>query len=558
MDRTNVTDKGYTYNGQNYTNQTRTDSQGNQYTVAIPTAISASSLQTPQASLPITQPQYNTATQQSQIGQASAYVNNAYNTAQSQADQALQAQQDAYKNANTDVALLQSQMGGKGQDLVNAYNQQDQTGQSVNTLAAKLRQLNAQSQALGLDTMAKQQQEINNATGQNITQAAVQRNTADATRQNLIDTARIAMESAIVKADYDTAKSYADQMVQAKYDQKLADIEAAKTNLESIKYSLTSAEKKVAEATAQRLEKEKRDYEKKMADEQAVSNIGVTLRKYGVSDSIVKDVLSSKSINEALIKAGNNLQDPKALAEIKQINAEVRLKNAQADKLDREAQLTKEPSATEKKAAALAVTQAKSSAQAAHDKIETIDNILTYDAGISSRVGPNILSRGITGPAIGGAATGAAAASVIPGVGTLVGGAVGGILGAGKGIGAAVSGQGQQLSGAVHQLTAGLTLKELQDAKANGATFGSLTDGERNMLAAAATKLNDWEIKDDKGNPTGYWNIDESSFRQELKTIQELNKKALLKSQGTLISSDESSQLDSLFTPEQPSASQYY
>lgn len=288
MERTNQTASGYTYNGQNFTNQTRTDSQGNQYTVAIPSAISASSLQTPQATLPVTQPQYNTATQQSQASQANAYVNNAYNTAQTQADQDLQQQQDAYKQSNTDVALLQSQMGGKGQDLVNAYNQQDQTGQSVNTLAGKLRQLNAQSQALGLDTLARQQQEINKATGQNITQSAVQRNTADSTRQNLIDTARIAMESAIVKADYDTAKSYADQMVTAKYDQKLADIEAAKTNLEGIKYSLTSAEKKVAEATAQRLAKEKADTEKKMADEKQVNDMIIQASPVAPPDVMAK------------------------------------------------------------------------------------------------------------------------------------------------------------------------------------------------------------------------------------------------------------------------------
>lgn len=550
MDRTNVTDKGYTYNGQNFTNQTRTDSQGNQYTVAIPTAISTSSLQTPQASLPVTQPQYNTATQQSQAGQASAYVNNAYNTAQSQADQALQAQQDAYKNANTDVALLQSQIGGKGQDLVNAYNQQDQTGQSVNTLAGKLRQLNAQSQALGLDTMAKQQQEINNATGQNITQAAVQRNTADATRQNLIDTARIAMESAIVKADYDTAKSYADQMVAAKYDQKLADIEAAKTNLDSIKYSLTSAEKKVADATAQRLEAEKLATQNKMEQDKAISDVGMTLRKYGVKDSIVQDVLSSKNLNDAIIKAGNNLQDPKAQLELQSLKADIVYKQAQTAKINREAKLSQEPTAAEKKASVQAITQAKASVQAAHDKIDAVDAALGYTDGISSRVGTNMFGRGIVAPLVGGAIAGA-------GLGPL--GAIAGAgLAARSGITSSLTGEGQQLAGAVHQLTSGLTLQTLIDAKANGATFGALSDGERSMIAAAATKLNDWEIKDDKGNPTGYWNIDEKSFKNELKTIQDLSRRALLKSQGTLISPDEQKILDSAYGEQSAPASAYY
>jgi hypothetical protein len=44
MDRTNESATGYTYGGQNYTKQTRTDSQGNTYTVDVPTAISTAQL----------------------------------------------------------------------------------------------------------------------------------------------------------------------------------------------------------------------------------------------------------------------------------------------------------------------------------------------------------------------------------------------------------------------------------------------------------------------------------------------------------------------------------
>jgi hypothetical protein len=283
MDRTNETSKGYSYGGQNFTYQTKTDSQGNNYQVALPSTISTDSLATPPATIPVTQPQYNTGTQQTQAGQAQAYTNSSYADAQTQADANLKAQQDALTSSNSDLAQLQREVGGKGQELVNAYNQQDATGNSVNSLAGKLRALSAKSQALGLDTLAKQQQEINNATGQNITQTAVSRNTADATRQNLIDTARIAMESAIVKADYDTAKSYADQIVDAKYDQKLADIEAAKTNIENAKFTYTAAEKKQAEATTARLNKEQKDYEKKMADEKDVAKLIIDASPYAPS-----------------------------------------------------------------------------------------------------------------------------------------------------------------------------------------------------------------------------------------------------------------------------------
>jgi len=44
MERTNVTDKGFTYNGQNFSKESRVDSQGQSYSVDVPNAISAQSL----------------------------------------------------------------------------------------------------------------------------------------------------------------------------------------------------------------------------------------------------------------------------------------------------------------------------------------------------------------------------------------------------------------------------------------------------------------------------------------------------------------------------------
>ena len=462
--------------------------------------------------------------------------------------------QSQYGNIYSSLLGSQSQLGNKLSDQQGAY----ETG-GVNTSADQLRKLNAQIQALGLQNQSIPLQTQQEYAGRLSTQAGTEAIDTGKRRELALQALAIGQQAALAQADYQTAKDKADRMIELKYAQVENDINTKKMQLDYLdKVKLTPAQERLKQAQQNAIKQREAAVAEQKATESSLQDIGMTLRKYGASDSVVKDVLNSKTIKEAILKAGNNLQDPKAKLELQSLKADIALKYAQAAKANREAQLSKEPTMAEKKAAALAVTQAKSSAQAAQDKIESINNILTYDAGISSRVGPNVLARGIVGPAVGGAITGGATASVVPGVGTLVGAGVGGVLGAAKGIGSALSGQGQQLSGAVHQLTAGLTLKELQDAKANGATFGSLTDGERNMLAAAATKLNDWEVKDSQGNPTGYWNIDEASFRKELQTIQELNRKALLKSQGTLISPDEKSLLDSAFPEEQPSASQYY
>lgn len=71
----------------------------------------------------------------------------------------------------------------------------------------------------------------------------------------------------------------------------------------------------------------------------------------------------------------------------------------------------------------------------------------------------------------------------------------------------------------IDQLTSQLTLDKLIEAKKNGATFGALSDGERQVLASAATKINTWRIPGDNGKTLGYATT-ETDFKNELDTIK--------------------------------------
>ncbi len=73
------------------------------------------------------------------------------------------------------------------------------------------------------------------------------------------------------------------------------------------------------------------------------------------------------------------------------------------------------------------------------------------------------------------------------------------------------------------QLSNQLTLTSLQNAKANGATFGALSEGELNLLSSSATKLNSWAVKDKAGNITGY-NTTPEAFKAELDKINNFAK----------------------------------
>lgn len=79
-------------------------------------------------------------------------------------------------------------------------------------------------------------------------------------------------------------------------------------------------------------------------------------------------------------------------------------------------------------------------------------------------------------------------------------------------------GERQNFIAGVTQITDQLTIDNLVKAKQNGATFGALTDGEREMLARSATKINGWAQKDKNGKITGF-NASEKDFKNELDRI---------------------------------------
>ena len=109
-------------------------------------------------------------------------------------------------------------------------------------------------------------------------------------------------------------------------------------------------------------------------------------------------------------------------------------------------------------------------------------------------------------------------------------------------------GAGQEFAAGVNQLVNKETIDTLVDLKERGGTLGALSDQERILLQSAATKIGSWEMRDDKGNGTGEWNIDETSFKQELNTIKKLAKKALEKAGGTSnLQEDDIQQITDMF-----------
>lgn len=75
----------------------------------------------------------------------------------------------------------------------------------------------------------------------------------------------------------------------------------------------------------------------------------------------------------------------------------------------------------------------------------------------------------------------------------------------------------------VEKLRSNLTLDKLLQAKSQGATFGALSDSERQAIASAATKIGTWAITDDTGKVKGY-QTSEKNFKKELDSINNFAK----------------------------------
>lgn len=78
----------------------------------------------------------------------------------------------------------------------------------------------------------------------------------------------------------------------------------------------------------------------------------------------------------------------------------------------------------------------------------------------------------------------------------------------------------------VQKLLSEKTLQSLIDAKAQGATFGALSEGELKILQEAASTIGTWVIKDKNGNVKGY-NVSQKRFKEELDRIKQSYKNLL-------------------------------
>lgn len=92
--------------------------------------------------------------------------------------------------------------------------------------------------------------------------------------------------------------------------------------------------------------------------------------------------------------------------------------------------------------------------------------------------------------------------------------------------------QKNRLIAEVEELVGTKALQALVEAKANGATFGALSEGELNLLKNSSTKFGNWARDVDGDGKTDYYEIDEKTFKEELSSIKKEYENILKKTAG--------------------------
>jgi hypothetical protein len=424
-------------------------------------------------------------------------------------------------------------------DAANVANQALTTEQGK--LAALQASLNGKNYEFNTVIPNQAQQD---AVGRNGTQAGVQATTVSDQRKKLLEIAPLQLQvlsqqaavaaaqgnASLAQGILQSAQAHVDKLfqiqsadAQAQYDYKTKQIEAV--------YNYASAQQKAKlDAQQHKADQDHADQQAALKNAQEYAKLAIDSNQPELAAQITALDPKSKTYSQDLAKLQSQLKmSPQA-------KLDLQLKQLQIAKAQKELSLLGEPTPAETKATKAALLEAKSSIPVMQDKIQAVDVIKNLP-GLVSRVGTGIYSR--------------APQSFLGGVGQLSVGAL-----TPEDVLSSVSGSGQQFAGAVHKLTGGLTLQTLIDAKARGATFGALSEGELKILSDSATALNDWEIKDDNGKGTGFWDIDEGSFKKEMDTIKELTQRALFLSQGSVFSPDEQAIFDSINQATDPAS--YY
>lgn len=388
--------------------------------------------------------------------------------------------------------------------------------QTVQGLSGQLTQLQAEAQQIPLQL----QQE---AIGRGITIGGLMPLQTARLRTNAIASLGISAQLEASRGNLELALNLIDRKVDAEFAPRKSELETALQNIELLKADprLTIAEEERADKRTLRLQKELDSLEEARADRKKAGDILAEAASLGADSELQKRISESETSAEALrIASEGGFVDESAQLERslleEQIKSQITSRAINIAKFDIQRAKDKEEENAIVEAREEAIEANFRKIPAINDKIIRLESIFKP----ATDTEPSFTHRGLN------SAVGATPFGRIATIDVL--------------------GAKDDFIGSVQQLVSQETIDTLVNLKARGGTLGALSDQERIMLQNAATKIGGWAMTDpDTLKVTGY-DIDESSFKEEIAVLLNLTVRAKNAALGDTLSDEDSSEIDSL------------
>lgn len=313
--------------------------------------------------------------------------------------------------------------------------------------------------------------ELRSVTG--LTEAGRNAAAREINRKYAFEQADLALIQSAANRDYISAQAMADKRIELQLEPIKTALDTLKFVYEDNKDTFSKAEDRLFQTKISQDERAyKEQYDKAKTLQDTKLQLLAKARANEAPSSILSLIQSAETPEDAILAAGTYVNDrPSISTQVIDVGGKKLLINSKTGETIREFGEGETP------ATQLQLAQSQGN-------IENV-NTLLKDKYLTGAVGPNPLGR-------------------LNVIGGITGGTTNFVAG-------------------VEQLRSQLSLDSLINAKARGATFGALSEGELNILSNSASKLGTWALKDSNGDVIGY-KTSESNFKRELDKINNFAK----------------------------------
>lgn len=359
------------------------------------------------------------------------------------------------------------------------------------------------------------------------------------------------------------ARSYINTAVENKYKAIEIELTQRQARINELLPTLEKEEKQKALQLQLALTERQNNIESEKANEKIKRDLVTEAAANGAPESVLTEIINASSVNSAMLKSAPyvgllerqaaaraaqsaSLANRKALMELALKGDTSAMKQLGKFGEELQAQLDAEKTEEER----LRFEKTVNNAYEIQGKLaiaERIANSPAFEASTGSVQNNPFLKIG--GGALAGGGTMATVGSVVPGLGTLTGGVIGTIAGAGTATRNYLQTERakETLFDDVEAITSRETLQTLIDAKAEGATFGALSEAELDLLIQATNALSS-KIVYEPGTSTviGFSGTPES-VQSAMNEVTKYYKKAQDKNFTDILGDEDKNQLYSLY-----------